>query len=599
MGVVQNIIGIARGINDRKKASRVEDVLQQNYLNNPDMVLPELLKVSAPAALAYEDDQMKRTTAATAAQEAARKARAERLGGAMKLFRGLPEGADVGAMLPQLTPLLQQQGLDETDIGALGELAASGLDLRALDDDTWKAITEDRYTTKVGTPGSHFVRDGKSVHQVPFARRAVTTRAGNSSSTDVFDPNTGEFVTGEEGEVTVDPGTGEVEGELIESAQPVAGMSAQELLPHFVAQESNDDYTAVNKDTGALGRYQVMPDTGRNLAKRLGLGWRPDMMKKDDPASQRYQDAIGTAAIQEAVDAGGGDLATTFAYYYGGSDRSKWGPKTRQYTAEMMERVGGGAPLGDVNAQQTNRSRHNISVTAPGKSYRAATPAEIAAAGYRTGTAAQVDQDGKFVNIKVPPAPKAASAKAQKDEKNKLDGKGQVSTTLADLGAAYVKLDEESGIVDTENTALQNIGARFGSSDIGQFLGGAVGTEAQSLRKRINNTRPLLIQQIRQATGMSAKAMDSNVELKFYLQAATDTTGDIISNLAAIKVLDSLYGSGSAMENLPPELLQRVNDQTKLLRQKAPTQGGVPEGTIIRNGERRKIRRGGKWEDLK
>jgi hypothetical protein len=41
---------------------------------------------------------------------------------------------------------------------------------------------------------------------------------------------------------------------------------------------------------------------------------------------------------------------------------------------------------------------------------------------------------------------------------------------------------------------------------------------------------------------MSTKAMDSNAELKFYLQAATDPKNDLKSNLNALAVLDETYG---------------------------------------------------------
>ena len=124
-------------------------------------------------------------------------------------------------------------------------------------------------------------------------------------------------------------------------ATPGTPLTVETARPLFKAQESSGNYGAVNKDTGALGAYQVMPNTGAAIAKQLGLAWRPDMMTRDDPASVRYQDAIGGAAIKEALNASGGDPRTAFMYYYGGPDRSKWGPKTRQYADEMLARTGG------------------------------------------------------------------------------------------------------------------------------------------------------------------------------------------------------------------------------------------------------------------
>lgn len=121
-------------------------------------------------------------------------------------------------------------------------------------------------------------------------------------------------------------------------------MSVDTLRPLFMAQESSGNYSAVNKDTGALGAYQVMPDTARALARRVGLAWQPGLMTGTSPTAKEYQDKIGGAAIQDAIDNSGGDPHTAFSYYYGGSDRSKWGPQTRRYAGEMMDRLGGAQP---------------------------------------------------------------------------------------------------------------------------------------------------------------------------------------------------------------------------------------------------------------
>lgn len=123
-------------------------------------------------------------------------------------------------------------------------------------------------------------------------------------------------------------------------------LSVDSVLPHIVAQESGGNYAARNASTGALGAYQVMPATAQTLAGRLGLPWRPELMASDSPEARAYQDAVGGAAVQEAVDASGGDPATMAMYYHGGSDRSKWGPKTRQYAADVMARLGGASAQG-------------------------------------------------------------------------------------------------------------------------------------------------------------------------------------------------------------------------------------------------------------
>ncbi|HKY81890.1 MAG TPA: transglycosylase SLT domain-containing protein [Sphingobium sp.] len=123
-------------------------------------------------------------------------------------------------------------------------------------------------------------------------------------------------------------------------------LSVDSVLPHIVAQESGGNYAARNNSTGALGAYQVMPATAETLAGRLGLPWRPELMASDTPEGRTYQDAVGRAAVQEAVNASGGDPRAMAMYYHGGSDQSKWGPKTRQYADEVTARLMGGADGG-------------------------------------------------------------------------------------------------------------------------------------------------------------------------------------------------------------------------------------------------------------
>lgn len=137
------------------------------------------------------------------------------------------------------------------------------------------------------------------------------------------------------------------EGQTVVRDQPATSgpLSVQSLLPAIVAQESGGNYSAVNSDSGALGAYQVMPATAQTLAGRLGMPWRPDLMTAATPEGKQYQDAIGQAAVQEAVQASGGDPTQAAMYYHGGSDRSKWGPKTQKYGQEVVARLGSGATV--------------------------------------------------------------------------------------------------------------------------------------------------------------------------------------------------------------------------------------------------------------
>ena len=139
----------------------------------------------------------------------------------------------------------------------------------------------------------------------------------------------------------------------------------------------------------------------------------------------------------------------------------------------------------------------------------------------------------------IPGGPADQKAQAQKG------GEGTVGGVVADLRDKYTQLNAENGIVSTNNRFGTNLGAAFGASGVGQSLNGMFGTKTQSARDSIAMTRPLLLQSIMKATGMSAKQMDSNAELKLYLATATDPQKGLEANLEALDRIESLYGGGN------------------------------------------------------
>lgn len=123
-------------------------------------------------------------------------------------------------------------------------------------------------------------------------------------------------------------------------------------------------------------------------------------------------------------------------------------------------------------------------------------------------------------------------------------GRETVNSLIATLRDQYSQLQEGGGITDPKAGPIDNLKAGISASGPGQFVGRMIGTQNQSARNQIAQQRPLLLNAIKQATGMTAKQMDSNAELKLYLSAATDPTLDIRANIAALDKLDELYGLG-------------------------------------------------------
>jgi hypothetical protein len=115
---------------------------------------------------------------------------------------------------------------------------------------------------------------------------------------------------------------------------------------------------------------------------------------------------------------------------------------------------------------------------------------------------------------------------------------------VATLNSYYDALDKNGGIVNPDKGMLSNLGASISSSGVGQAVGRAVGTENQSARNSIKQARPLLLQYIKNATGMSAQQMNSNVELKLWLEAATDPQLDVRANRENLGRIQQMIGTG-------------------------------------------------------
>lgn len=110
------------------------------------------------------------------------------------------------------------------------------------------------------------------------------------------------------------------------------------------AQESSGRYTARNRGSGALGKYQLMPATAKAIAERLGLPYNPNLLTADTPEAREYQDALGSSAMKEAWDYGKGDAGLAALYYHGGPDQSGWGKNTKKYREDILSRLGRPAP---------------------------------------------------------------------------------------------------------------------------------------------------------------------------------------------------------------------------------------------------------------
>ncbi len=110
----------------------------------------------------------------------------------------------------------------------------------------------------------------------------------------------------------------------------------------LIQQESGGRPGAVGPNTkwgNALGMTQMLPDTAREMAGKLGLPYSEALLRGTSPQAAAYQKALGEAYFREALQKTG-NLTDALHYYHGGPNRKMWGPKTRAYARQVKARMG-------------------------------------------------------------------------------------------------------------------------------------------------------------------------------------------------------------------------------------------------------------------
>ena len=131
---------------------------------------------------------------------------------------------------------------------------------------------------------------------------------------------------------------------------------------------------------------------------------------------------------------------------------------------------------------------------------------------------------------------------------NKIEaGKTQLADDLENLRASFLTLDKMRAIPSTNRNPLSNIASATAATGIGQILGRATGTEAQVEREVINSARTRLVNSIKNATGMSAQQLNSNVELQTMLKSISDPGQPVQAALRIIEDIENAYVKGAEM----------------------------------------------------
>lgn len=167
-------------------------------------------------------------------------------------------------------------------------------------------------------------------------------------------------------------------------------------------------------------------------------------------------------------------------------------------------------------------------------------------------------------------------------------GKNELASELDNIRGAYENLNQMRAIPSTGRNVLSNIAAGTAASGVGQAVGRLAGTPEQTERDVIKSGRLRLVNAIKNATGMSAQQLNSNVELKNMLDSVTDPSQSIETVNRILNQIQETYLTGAAPSMTRPAAAKPAAVKPAAPAAKAPA--GVPQDVwSVMTPEERKL----------
>ena len=132
----------------------------------------------------------------------------------------------------------------------------------------------------------------------------------------------------------------------------------------------------------------------------------------------------------------------------------------------------------------------------------------------------------------------------------KVSGKKKMDSLIEDMSTLYAGLQDRGGLIDPTKSWWDNFSAGSAASGFGRFvtkfspLTNQASRESLALMNQVDVLVPSMLNAIREATGMSARQMDSDRELQFYVQSAGGVTKSLATNAAAMQIMSEQFGTG-------------------------------------------------------
>jgi len=141
--------------------------------------------------------------------------------------------------------------------------------------------------------------------------------------------------------------------------------------------------------------------------------------------------------------------------------------------------------------------------------------------------------------------PSSAVLKAQEKAEKAAEGQLALGDTISTAETLVKDLAKMGGMTSTSKGPLANLVTSLQTGTVGQMAGRTFGTAEQAKRDELKSIRLQLLNAIKEATGMSAQQLNSNVELKTYLDSLGSEGMTKEANLAILDNLSRRYLKGS------------------------------------------------------
>jgi hypothetical protein len=145
--------------------------------------------------------------------------------------------------------------------------------------------------------------------------------------------------------------------------------------------------------------------------------------------------------------------------------------------------------------------------------------------------------------------PSAAVLKAQEKADKAAEGQIALGDTISTAETLVKDLAKTGGMTSTSKGPLANLLTSLQTGTAGQVAGRAFGTKDQAKRDELKSIRLQLLNAVKEATGMSSQQLNSNVELKTYLDSLGSEGMSKEANLAILENLSRRYLKGGS--NMP------------------------------------------------